>query len=53
MGPGVSGLYLYEHDGPPLVLDTWLPGREEIRTIVFELAPYAEWARKRRGFLIG
>jgi hypothetical protein len=53
VGPGVSGLYLYEALGPPVVLDNWLPGYADVRTAVLQLIPYARWSARIRGFLIG
>lgn len=53
IGPGVSGLYLYETDGRSTTLDIWLPNWEFVRLTVRELAPHATWTRRNRGWLIG
>jgi len=53
IGPGVSGLYLYEVHGPPVVLDNWLPNKALIRTTVRRFTQYAHWTERSRGFFVG
>ena len=53
VGPGVSGLYLYETDGPPAILDIWLPNWESLRMAVRKLTPDASWGNRQRGWLVG
>ena len=53
LGPGVSGLYLYESDGRSATLDIWLPNWEFVLMTVRERAPHAIWTRRTRGWLIG
>jgi hypothetical protein len=53
IGPGVSGLYLYDGaEAAPAVLDVWLPNWESLRLTVRELAPHASWSHRKRGWLI-
>jgi len=53
VGPGVSGLYLYETHGPAAVLDIWLPNWEPLRMAVYDRTPHAIWSYRRRGWLVG
>jgi hypothetical protein len=53
VGPGVSGLYLYETEGPPAILDIWLPNWESLRMAIRKLTPHASWVYRRRGWLVG
>jgi hypothetical protein len=53
IGPGVSGLYLYEVHGPPVVLDNWLPNKGLIRIAVRRFTQYANWIERSRGFFVG
>jgi hypothetical protein len=53
IGPGVSGLFLYETLGPPVVLDRWLPRYAAIRDAVSRSVANAQWNARTRGFLVG
>ena len=53
VGPGVSGLYLYETAGPAAILDIWLPHWESVRMTVRGLTPHASWSYRSRGWLVG
>jgi hypothetical protein len=53
VGPGVSGLYLYDANGSPVILDIWLPRWESLRMTIRELTPHATWAYRQRGWLVG
>lgn len=53
VGPGVSGLYLYEVDGRSATVDVWLPNWELLRLAVRERTKHATWTRRHRGWLIG
>ncbi len=53
VGPGVSGLYLYEADGSCVVIDSWLPSSAALRATIRDMTPHAEWSAKIRGFFVG
>jgi hypothetical protein len=54
VGPGISGLYLYDESGSRIgVLDSWMPGSSRIRTLIRRSTRGAIWTTRTRGFVVG
>lgn len=52
VGPGVSGLYLYDTIGSHVVLDNWMPDSSVLRALVRGLTPHATWTKRSRGLVV-